>query len=139
MNARRVSGTVRVALLSGLAIMAAAAPAATSYDELLNIAGYEWDGRGDVFNELGIVVKQSLELFGWGLVAAAMCLALGSEVRRSGFRLPTASGISALRRGVRRDALIAGYRRGSADDPNAILGHMHIDQPPRPSVHREAL
>jgi hypothetical protein len=47
-NVASLSGTARVALLSGLILMAAAGPTAISYDELMNLTGNPYVGRGDV-------------------------------------------------------------------------------------------
>jgi len=62
----------RIAIFTGLCLLVTAVPAAFAWDQLLNAVGRPWLGRGDVEYELGIVVKQGLELMGWSLVAVGV-------------------------------------------------------------------
>jgi hypothetical protein len=72
--ARQAPRRAGLTLVIGLCLLVAAVKNAwvSPYDHLLTALGDRGEQRGDVGYELGIVLKQGLELFGWGLVAIGL-------------------------------------------------------------------
>lgn len=67
--ARHAPRRAALGLLIGLCLLVAAVKGAYAYDQFLNELGRGDQERGDLDYELGIVLKQGLELLGWSLVA----------------------------------------------------------------------
>jgi hypothetical protein len=70
--ARAAPRSARRTLLVGLGLLLVAVKAAWWYDQILNILQRGDLGRGDVEYELGIVLKQGLEVFGWSCIAVGL-------------------------------------------------------------------
>jgi len=82
--ARRAPRRAALTLLIGLFLLVVAVKNAYEYDQFLNILGRGDQERGDLDYELGIVLKQGLELLGWSFVAIGIwATALAARVRRS--------------------------------------------------------
>lgn len=69
---RRAPFRVGLCLLLGLVSLGLAVRGAYTYDQLLNVLGRGDEQRGEFDYELGIVIKQALELAGWSLVAIGL-------------------------------------------------------------------
>jgi hypothetical protein len=70
--ARRAPRRAAVALAIGLCLLALAVKEAYWYDQFLNHVGLGDLRRGDLEYELGIVLKQGLEYFGWSFIAVGL-------------------------------------------------------------------
>ena len=70
--ALRAPRRAAVCLLFGLVALGLAVKAAYTYDQLLNVLGRGDEHRGEFDYELGIVIKEGLELAGWSLVAIGL-------------------------------------------------------------------
>jgi hypothetical protein len=57
---------------AGVALLALDVKMPFAYDQLMNVVGQPWLGRGDVLKELGIVLDEAMELFGWVLVTTGL-------------------------------------------------------------------
>ena len=91
--ARAAPRSARRTLLVGLVLLLVAVKAAWWWDQMLNILQRGDLGRGDVEYELGIVVKQGLEVFGWSCVAIGLwATALDAAQHPRERRLVPASG-----------------------------------------------
>jgi hypothetical protein len=69
---RRAPFQVGLCLLLGLVFLGLAIKGAYTYDQLLNVLGRGDEHRGEFDYELGIVIKQALELAGWSFVAIGL-------------------------------------------------------------------
>jgi hypothetical protein len=69
---RRAPFRAGLCLLLGLVSLGLAIRGAYTYDQLLNVLGRGDEHRGEFDYELGIVIKQALELAGWSLVAIGL-------------------------------------------------------------------
>ena len=79
----------RLTLLAGIFLLAVAVKNAYEYDQLLNLLGRGDEQRGELDYELGIVLKQGLELFGWSLVATGLwAAAVGARGRAAAGSAP---------------------------------------------------
>ena len=67
--ARKAPRRAGLTLVIGLFLLLVAVKNAYEYDQFLNILGRGDQERGDLDYELGIVLKQGLELLGWSFVA----------------------------------------------------------------------
>jgi hypothetical protein len=81
--ALRAPRRAALTLLIGLFLLVVAVKNAYEYDQFLNILGRGDQERGDFDYELGIVLKQGLELLGWSFVAIGIwATALATGVNR---------------------------------------------------------
>jgi hypothetical protein len=96
----RAPRAAAVSLLVGLVLLVVAVKEAYWYDQFLNTLQRGDQERGDLDYELGIVLKNGLELLGWSLVATglwAMALAARAQPRRAPAPAPTVLAPSAER------------------------------------------
>jgi hypothetical protein len=96
----RAPRAAAVSLLVGLVLLVVAVKEAYWYDQFLNTLQRGDQERGDLDYELGIVLKNGLELLGWSLVAIglwATALAARAQPRRAPAPAPTVFAPSAER------------------------------------------
>jgi hypothetical protein len=97
-HAPRVAG---LGLVMGLCFLAAAVYAADGYAQFLNLLGRGDQERGDLDYEVGVVLKQGLELLGWSFVAIGVWATVVA-VRVQARSRSAASASSRLARSVER-------------------------------------
>lgn len=82
--AREAPRRARLMILIGVSLLAVAVKNAYEYDQFLNLLGRGDQLRGDFDYELGIVLKQGLELLGWSFVATGIWAAAVASRRSAG-------------------------------------------------------
>lgn len=68
--------TSRICMFSAIALLAVDVKIPFAYDQLMNVTGNPWVGRGDVLYELGIVLDEGIEAAAWILLAVGLWIAV---------------------------------------------------------------
>lgn len=73
--ALRTSGTPRICMLLGIALLAIDVKIPFAYDQLMNVTGNPWVQRGDFLYELGVVLDEGIETTAWALLSVGLWVA----------------------------------------------------------------